>query len=507
MLRDMTHRAAWTLGAAMILLVNGCAATIARSGASPESPPEVQREMRGLWIATVGNIDWPSRKGLSEEAQKRELTDLLDRAARTGINAIVFHVRPAGDALYRSSLEPWAAWLTGTQGGDPGYDPLEFAIAEAHARGMQLHAWINPFRAGNSRDSLLLAPTHVFHERRDLVRVYGSQLWMDPGEPESQERSIAVIDDIVRRYDVDGVHVDDYFYPYEERDSAQKLIPFPDDSTYAKYGEGIDRGDWRRANIDRFIERMYREVHAIKPSVVVGISPFGIWRPGNPASVQGLDAFASIYADSKKWLQSGWVDYFAPQLYWAIGAEHQSFPQLLDWWVQQDTLHRYVWPGLAAYRVDAARNPLRLDEMPAQVAIVREREPLPGEILYNTKSTLLRNGGKIGKTLASGVYAKPAIVPPFVWLDSIPPAAPHVIVSGGTLMAQGDSVEPARAFLTRIHQPARWTWLGPRSARWTTRLDYGPALSIFLDRTPDVVLVQAVDAAGNVGPATSWRRP
>jgi len=462
--------------------------------------------MRGLWVATVGNIDWPSRKGLSQADQKKELIEILDRAVQWHFNTIIFHVRPAADALYRSELEPWAAWLTGRQGVDPGYDPLQFAIEEAHARGLQLHAWINPFRAGNTRDLGTFARSHVVNARRDLIRVYGSQLWLDPGDPESQDRSMVAIDDIVRRYDVDGIHVDDYFYPYEERDSLQRLIPFPDDSTYALFGGGKDRGDWRRYNIDQFIERMYREVHAIKPQVVVGISPFGIWRPGNPPSVDGLDAFASIYADSRKWLQSGWVDYFVPQLYWAIGSEHQSFPQLLEWWIQQDTLRRFVWPGMAAYRVGSGRNPLTLEEMPAQVRLTRQSESQPGEVFFNTKSVLLRGRGRIGKALAGDVYRAPALVPPFVWLDSIPPAPPTIAVTGSTLNVSGSGGEPPRGYLARIHVPERRSWFRRRPAHWDTKVVYGATARIEIDETADAMVVQALDAAGNLSGEVLWRR-
>lgn len=244
--------------------------------------PAVQREMRGLWVATVANIDWPSRSTLTADQQRAELTDIMTRAATTGINTIILQVRPAGDAVYQSSLEPWAALLTGTQGNSPGYDPLAFAIQEAHARGMELHAWINPFRAGNTSDTARLAPLHLYNTKRNLVRVYGGNLWMDPGEPEVQDHSMRVIADIVRRYDIDGIHADDYFYPYVVNNSAGQPLAFPDDATYSRYSTGLPRGDWRRANVDRFVERLNREVHAIKPTIKVGISPFGIWRPGFP---------------------------------------------------------------------------------------------------------------------------------------------------------------------------------------------------------------------------------
>src|SRR5205085_3833851 len=252
------------------------------------------------------------------------LIDLLDRSQKAGFNTFVFHVRPAADAVYTSQLEPWGMMLTGKQGEDPGYDPLAFAVEQAHARGMELHAWINPFRAGNSKDTLLLAPMHMFNTHRDLVRVYGSQLWFDPGDTAVQNHSIRVIDDIMQRYDIDGIHADDYFYPYPENDSTKHEIPFPDSATYANSGTTLSLDDWRRQNIDKFLERLYRDAHRIRPNIKVGMSPFGIWRPGNPPSVAGFDAYAKIYADSKKWLQSGWVDYLVPQLYWAISAPKQS---------------------------------------------------------------------------------------------------------------------------------------------------------------------------------------
>ena len=259
--------------------------------------PAIAREMRGLWVATVANIDWPSRSNLTGDQQRAELTSILDRAAAAGFNAIIFHVRPAGDAVYRSSIEPWGAMLTGTQGGDPGYDPLAFAVQEAHARGLELHAWINPFRAGNTSDSARLSPLHFFRARRDLGRVYGTQLWFDPGEPDVHDHAIRVVTDIAQRYDIDAIHADDYFYPYPQTNASNQTIPFPDTESYARSGSTLALADWRRANVDRFVERLYREVHAVKPTLRLGLSPFGIWRPGNPSGVAGLDAYASIYAD------------------------------------------------------------------------------------------------------------------------------------------------------------------------------------------------------------------
>ena len=450
-----------------------------------------------MWIATVANIDWPSRSNLSADQQRAELIDILDRASSAGINAIMLHVRPAGDAVYASDLEPWAQLLTGQQGVNPGYDPLAFAIDEAHKRGMELHAWINPFRAGNTADTVKMVAPHLFRTRRDLIRVYGSNIWMDPGEPDVQDHSMQVIADIVRRYDIDGVHSDDYFYPYVINDNAGKPVPFPDSATFARYGNGLALADWRRANIDRFVERMYREVHAIKPTIKVGISPFGIWRPGNPAGITGLDAYASIYADSRKWLQQGWVDYLAPQLYWAISPPQQSFTALLDWWISQSTAGRHVWPGLAAYRVsDGTSTAFSTDEIPNQIKATRARPQGTGEMLYNASWTLKRNSGALATILASDLYKTPALIPASPWLDATPPNAPTLSLSGSSLAINSAGGEAARWWAVRKHS----------SSSWSTRILFGSATSIAIDSSVDRVLVQAVDQAGNVSSVAEWRR-
>jgi uncharacterized lipoprotein YddW (UPF0748 family) len=496
------HRRIPTLAVASLLAL-AAACTTATSAPSPTPspadtmPPQITREMRGVWIATVSNIDWPSRPTLTADQQRAELADILDRAAALGLNAVVLQVRPAGDALYASTLEPWASWLTGVQGTDPGYDPLAYAVDQAHARGLELHAWINPFRLGNAKDSASLAPTHPFNARRDLARVYGTQLWFDPGEPEVHDHVIRVVRDIVQRYDVDAVHADDFFYPYPQNDAAGRAIDFPDSASYAKSGSTLSRADWRRANVDRFVERMYRDAHALKPAIKVGISPFGIWRPGNPPSVAGLDAYAAIYADSRKWLQQGWVDYLAPQLYWAIGAPQQSYPALLDWWMSQNSAGRHVWPGLATYRVgDGTANAFGAGEIPEQIRLTRERPAGTGHLLYNTTTTLKRNGGGISAALAP-LYAARAIPPASSWLDAAPPPPPAVSVAGSSVQLVPGAGEGARWWLVR------WRSGGA----WRTSLLFGDRRSLALPAEPDRVLVNAIDQAGNASADVSWARP
>jgi len=458
------------------------------------APPPIQRELRGVWIATVGNIDWPSKNSLTADQQRAELDDLLDRAAAGGFNAVFFHVRPASDAVFESTIEPWASMLTGVQGTNPGYDPLAYAVTAAHARGLELHAWINPFRAGNSKDSASLAPTHLFNTRRDIVRVYGTQLWLDPGEPAVHDHSMRVVNDLVMRYDIDGVHADDYFYPYQQNDAAGRLIDFPDSASYAASGSTLAKDDWRRSNVDRFVARMYRVVPGLAPAIKVGLSPSGIWRPGNPPSVRGLDAYATLYADSRKWLQEGWVDYLAPQLYWAISAPQQSFPDLLDWWYAQNPLQRHVWPGLAAYRVNSgAANALGPTEMVDQILLTRARPSGNGHLMYNATSTLKKLNGAVVGSVAS-LYAARALAPAAPWLDSAPPQQPRVGVAGATVrLTPGDGEDP------------RWWVVRWRAGGvWTTRVMFGAQRSLTLDRAPDRVRLNAVDGAGNTSVAADW---
>ncbi|WP_158514763.1 glycoside hydrolase family 10 protein [Gemmatimonas phototrophica] len=454
--------------------------------------PAIAREFRGMWIATVANIDWPSRTGLTPAQQQAELGLLLDVAQQTGLNAVVLQVRAAGDAIYPSSLEPWSRIFNGTQGANPGYDPLAFAVQQARLRGIELHAWFNPFRAGNLRDTLTLAPQHLAVRRPDLVRKCG-QLWFDPGEQAVQDHAIAVMRDVVTRYDVDAVHIDDFFYPYPDT-----CTNFPDSVTFRRYQQGggaLSLGDWRRDNVNRFVERMYTEVHDASPMARVGVSPFGIWRPGNPAGIVGLDAYTSIYADSRKWLQSGWVDYFAPQLYWSIASTGQSFPALLGWWAQQNTQRRHLWPGLASYRINTDPGPFSSAEIPSQVALIREAAAVAGgatgSILYNGSSVRTNRGG-FASTLAGGLYAGGAIPPATTWLDATAPATPSlsVVPSGSTLsVTMSPNGSDTWWFLLRWRTTSG-TWqqrLMPSTQRATDL----PAANI------DGVVLTAIDRAGN----------
>lgn len=395
--------------------------------------PPVPREFRAVWVATVSNLDWPSRPGLTTEAQQRELIAILDKAAAVHLNAIIFQVRPAGDALYASKLEPWSYFLTGRQGRapEPLYDPLAFAITEAHKRGMELHAWFNPYRAKHPDDtSRTASPMHLSRTRPALVHKYGPYEWMDPGEPEVRRRTMDVVLDVVKRYDIDGVHIDDYFYPYQER-NRRGLIPFPDQRSWAAYkakGGPLERDDWRRQNVDLLIEELYAGIKRTKPWVKFGISPFGIWRPGSPPSVSGLDSYSTLYADSRKWLNEGWLDYFTPQIYWKLDAPRQPYADLLAWWRVQNTKQRNIWPGNYTGRASARRRPpWKVSDLFDQIQETRAQlSPSSGNVHFSMDAFMV-NTDSMDERLASGLYAEPALVPPSPWLANGAPDAPLVV--------------------------------------------------------------------------------
>ncbi|MES2524285.1 MAG: family 10 glycosylhydrolase [Gemmatimonadota bacterium] len=474
--------------------------------------PAVEREFRGLWIATVGNIDWPSRTGLTAAASQAELLVILDRARDIGLNAVILQVRASGDAMYPSSIEPWSRSLTGTQGSDPGWDPLAFAVTAAHSRGLELHAWFNPFRAGNASDTVRLAASHLARRNPELTRLYCGQLWFEPSSTVVQDQAINVVRDVIARYDVDAVHIDDFFYPYPA--TACPGLDFPDAASFEAYraaGGTLARADWRRDNVNRFVERFHAESHAARPTVRVGISPFGIWRPGNPPGVVGLDSYASIYADSRLWLQRGWVDYFTPQLYWSIASTGQSFTALSDWWTAQNTMRRHLWPGLAAYRVaDGSASPYAASEIVAQVAALRQRAATSGgptgAVLFNTTSVMSNRDGLT--TALSAAYATKALVPATPWLDAVDPVPPTFTVAASIgavpavqrITISGDGGEPLAWWLIRWRSGSTWSQrLVPASTRMVD-LPAGAGAT-----ATDAIVVNAIDRTGNASANTVVR--
>jgi uncharacterized lipoprotein YddW (UPF0748 family) len=448
-------------------------------------------------VATVGNINWPSKPGLPVGTLKAELLAILDRAQSLNLNAVIFQVRPACDAMYESSLEPWSEYLTGKQGQAPGegFDPLAFAVREAHRRGLELHAWFNPYRARHHSARSAPASNHISQRRPDIVRRYGNYLWLDPGMPASRQHSLEVIIDVVRRYDIDAVHFDDYFYPYAVKDAQGKDIPFPDEPSYELFGAGLPRSEWRRKNVDDFIREVQRSVHRIKPWVRFGVSPFGIWRPQHPPGITGLDAYEALHADARKWLRNGWVDYLVPQLYWTIDSPGQSFPKLMNWWQEQSAGQRHIWPGMNTANTVRTRDPWPPEEITAQIRLTRQAG-LQGHVHWSYDG-LARND-VLSKRLKALFYAEPAITPRYPWLDATAPASPKVDLD---TPRQGPSTvkwtpgpgEPAHQWLVQVCSSGVWrTAVRPADAREYT----------VSGRQPEAVAVRAVDRCGNLSNAT-----
>lgn len=471
-----------------------------------KSPPPVAREFRGVWVATVENIDWPSRPGLSSAEQQKEFLAILDKCVELNINAVIFQVRTQADAFYPSKLEPWSEFLSGKMGEAPKpfYDPLEFAVKEAHRRGLQLHVWFNPYRVRVPSAKTPASEKHASIAQADIVRKYGKYLWFDPGEPGSEENFIAVLNDVVKRYDIDGVHIDDYFYPYQVRDEAGKVVPFPDDDSYARAkakGMKLDRDDWRRQNVDHLVHRMYLEVKKAKPWVLVGISPFGIWRPGNPPGITGLDQYSTLYADARKWQQEGWLDYFTPQLYWKVDSKGQSYPKLLEWWAEQNEKKRHLWPGNFTSKVrkkagdDDAERTWTADDLLQQIEATRATAGATGNVHFSMKA-LMQNFGGISDKLKEGPYAEPALVPESTWLGKETPAKPEVSATrtdGGVAITMS---------LPKDKKPWQWVVRSQNADGWTTAIVPGDEYDYKLKTgsgEPKAVVVSAVSRLGREG--------
>ncbi len=398
-------------------------------------PPLAPREFRAVWVATVANIDWPSKPGLTTDQQKAEAVAILNRVQALNMNAVLLQVRPSADALYASNLEPWAEWLTGEQGRAPGYDPLAFWIVESHKRGLELHAWLNPFRARRTKALSANARDHVSARLPNATKKYGDWLWLDPGEKSAQDHTLAVIMDVLRRYDIDGIHFDDYFYPYPIVDRAAVIRPttrsnavenalsqgvgatvpgtvvaspereldFPDEPSWQMYvasGGKLTRADWRRDNVNRFVERAYASVKAEKPWVRVGISPFGIGRPDRrPPGIVGFSQYDKLYADVELWLQRGWLDYLAPQLYWPTHQTPQAFGTLLDYWHSQNTLKRDLFPGLYTSQLGDLPRSWDVKEIENQIALVRAKRDLPQGHIHYSAIPIVQNRRNVNLTL------------------------------------------------------------------------------------------------------------
>ena len=417
-------------------------------------------EFRALWTASVVNIDWPSRSGLSVATQQAELRSILDLAVSRNLNAVLLQVRPAADRMWKATLgEPWSKYLTGTQGKDPGYDPLAYAIAQAHQRGIALHAWINPFRVSMDTSLSSLVASHPARLNPSWSFAYGNRRYYNPGIPAVRTFIRNVVIDMVKRYDVDGVHFDDYFYPYPVSGSS-----IPDSSTYATYqGSFTDISSWRRNNINVFVRDTHTAIRAAKPRVVFGIGPFGIWRNSSSSSLgsatSGLESYSALYANTRGWVKYDWVDYIAPQLYWYQGYPPANYNVLVDWWAKQVAgTNVKLYTGEAAYKVGDPATPAWGDpnELRDHVSKCRAVPAVRGQIYYNTTAVRANKLNSIG-ILKAAHYARPALPVAYPQLLATRPYTPVITQA----VREGSAVRLSWISSSNgepIKQIAIWRW-------------------------------------------------
>lgn len=460
--------------------------------------PHADREFRAAWVATVANINWPSKPGLSSKEQQQEAIALLDFLKANNFNAVIFQVRPQADALYESDLEPWSYFLTGQQGKapEPFYDPLHFWIEAAHDRGLELHAWLNPYRAHHSTGKEVTEKSIVKTKPDLVVQLQNKMWWMDPSKEETKKHSTAVVMDLLKRYDLDGIHFDDYFYPYSEYNGGKD---FPDDKSWTAYkatGGNLSRGDWRREGVNSFISNLYKEIKAEKPHVKFGISPFGIWRPGYPESIAGYDQYAELYADAKLWLNKGWIDYYTPQLYWPVNQQKQSFPVLLGWWESENLKDRHLWPGI---NVGLGGDEKNADETVNQIMITRGMLPENPGVVHWSIGPLLKSP-LVTKAISEGPYAKSALVPESPWLDNELPESPVAVpeVQGDKLKVNWVPADGEDAFRYVVYFRYGQDW----KYKIMNRKDNSVEIPLYRDgksTNPKVaaIAVTAVDRTGN----------
>lgn len=401
-----------------------------------------KREMRAVWVATVRNIDWPSKAGLTVEEQKKELIYLLNVHKKNRMNVIVFQVRPACDALYNSPYEPWAQWITGKQGQapDPYYDPLEMIIEECHKRNMELHAWFNPYRAVTGFEHTILDSSHIAVTHPEMVLRYGKNKYLNPGLPETRAYVTKVVADVVSRYDIDAVHMDDYFYPY-------KLpgVDFPDEEAFLKYhGEFSkdEKEDWRRNNVDLVIRQIQDTIKTLKPWVKFGISPFGVWR-NKSTDPLGSDTqskqtnYDDLYADILKWLREGWIDYVTPQAYWHIGFEIADHQKISEWW-DTNSFNKNLYIGLGVHRLNKKSKYEEWrssDQIVRQVELSRSLPNVSGNFYFSSK-VFIKNPLRINQTLRKKLYPYPALIPINPAIPGKAPPPPSQL----SVKSTGDSV-------------------------------------------------------------------
>ena len=437
------------------------------------------------------------------------------------LNALIFQVRPAADALYPSALEPWSEYLTGEQGRapEPLYDPLATWVDESHKRGIELHAWFNPYRARHTSAKGPVSRTHIASTHPAVVKEYGGYLWMDPGETFAAQRTLDVILDVVRRYDIDGVHIDDYFYPYPVPVNAgapasenAPEIDFPDESSWSRYllgGGRLHRADWRRQNVNDLIERIHTGIHRVKPWVRFGVSPFGLGRPDRrPAGITGFSQYDKLYADVELWLDKGWMDYLAPQLYWPIDQPQQAFGPLMEYWISQNTAGRHIWPGMFTSRVgnvsDNSPKSWKPEEIVDQIAVMRTRKSVDGHVHFSMIA-LMENRQGISDQLKA-TYPAIALTPAMPWLGNDRLGIPHLlltkdILGPGTFVIDIDAgASPLiRQYAVWSRVRGEWKFLARRAGASAQGQRNSTPIAFFPDDQLSGFVVTAIDRFGNEG--------
>jgi uncharacterized lipoprotein YddW (UPF0748 family) len=389
-----------------------------------------KREFRGAWIATVGNIDYPTSKTLTTAQQQAEFIKLLDQHKQAGINAVMVQIRSYGDAFYPSDLIPWSEYLTGRQGKapEPLYDPMLFMISECRKRGIEFHAWFNPYRVVLNVNTAILDAKHVAIKHPEWLLAFGNLRVLDPGNAEVRKHVTQVVMEVTNKYDVDGIHFDDYFYPYPD---PAGIIKYNDSTTYANNKRGIlNKNDWRRDNVNLLVKMISDSIKSVKPWVKFGISPFGIWQNKTTAqplgsATGGLESYNDIYCDTRTWLQKGWIDYVTPQLYWNIGLTVADFSKLVPWWAD-NSFDRHLYVGHGAYKINdpASTAWQNSSEMPNQIRLVRSNAKAQGSMFYNT-NTLNKNPLGFRDSLITKFYSTPSLMPTMTWKDAVAPNAPQ----------------------------------------------------------------------------------
>lgn len=428
----------------------------ARTTATPATRPKY--EFRAVWVASVENIDWPSKKDIPVDSQKVEFTRLLDMHQHNGLNAVVVQIRPAADAFYESPYEPWSEWLTGIQGKAPSpyYDPLAFMIEETHKRGMEFHAWCNPYRAVMAIGKSSVAANHITRRHPGWFVRFEHTLYFEPGNKEVQQYVTMITRDIVRRYDIDALHFDDYFYPYSIIEGGGPRKDFPDNASYARYGNGMSKGDWRRSNVDSVILHINKAIKEEKPHCKFGVSPFGIWRnsskdPEGSETQGGQTDYDNLYADIVLWLKNGWIDYVVPQIYFEFSQPRAPYAVLLDWWARH-TYGRQCFVGLGIYKAGynaAWRDPSLL---PREIQAQRNYPQVQGAVYFSSASFQTNPFGW-NDSLRNNYYNYPALIPPVPWIDTVKPYAPLFRIennqkesSATAWLSKGDPQDTLRGF-------------------------------------------------------------